>query len=146
MGLLSGGKVNLPGLGFGMGDVVLLELLKARAKTPKVDNNIDVYCLVENEELRPETLQVVQMMRDAGLSVEYPFTALKPEKQFKRALELGADHSIAIETGPASERQVRIKNLHSREEQKTTAAEAVRRLADRAQSTVFNPTVLPPTR
>ena len=27
--LISGGKVNLPALGFGMGDVVLLELLKS---------------------------------------------------------------------------------------------------------------------
>src|SRR5204862_1838419 len=32
--LISGGKVNLPALGFGMGDVVLLELLKARGLLP----------------------------------------------------------------------------------------------------------------
>ena len=35
--LISGGKVNLPALGFGMGDVVLLELLKARGLLPKFD-------------------------------------------------------------------------------------------------------------
>ena len=34
--LISGGKVDLPALGFGMGDVVLLELLKARALLPQV--------------------------------------------------------------------------------------------------------------
>jgi len=32
--LISGGKVNLPALGFGMGDVVLLEILKARGLLP----------------------------------------------------------------------------------------------------------------
>jgi len=32
--LISGGKVDLPALGFGMGDVVLLELLKARGLLP----------------------------------------------------------------------------------------------------------------
>ena len=32
--LLSGGKVDLPAMGFGMGDVVLTELLKARGLVP----------------------------------------------------------------------------------------------------------------
>ena len=35
--LISGDKVNLPALGFGMGDVVLLELLKARSLLPPFD-------------------------------------------------------------------------------------------------------------
>ena len=34
--LISGGRVDLPALGFGMGDVVLLELLKARGLLPKI--------------------------------------------------------------------------------------------------------------
>ena len=33
--LISGDKVDLPALGFGMGDVVLLELLKSRGLLPK---------------------------------------------------------------------------------------------------------------
>src|SRR5206468_1347019 len=33
--LISGGKVDLPGLGFGMGDVVLCELLRERGLLPK---------------------------------------------------------------------------------------------------------------
>ena len=39
--LISGGKVDLPALGFGMGDVVLLELLKARGLLPKFDAAIE---------------------------------------------------------------------------------------------------------
>src|SRR6185503_12328831 len=35
--LISGGKVDLPALGFGMGDVVLLELLKSRQLLPSFD-------------------------------------------------------------------------------------------------------------
>src|SRR4029453_14049144 len=38
--LLSGGKVDLPSLGFGMGDVVLLELLKARKLLPSFDARV----------------------------------------------------------------------------------------------------------
>ncbi len=50
--LISGGKVNLPALGFGMGDVVLLEILKARGLLPKFDANVDVFILIEDETLR----------------------------------------------------------------------------------------------
>ena len=49
--LISGGKVDLPALGFGMGDVVLLELLKARALLPKFDAALDAFCLIEDETL-----------------------------------------------------------------------------------------------
>src|SRR6266436_4419374 len=54
--LISGGKVDLPALGFGFGDVVLLELLKARALLPKFDAAIDVFVLIEDETLRPQSL------------------------------------------------------------------------------------------
>src|SRR5205814_5789003 len=50
--LLSGGKVDLPSLGFGMGDVVLLELLKARRLLPQFDPFVDAFCLIEDETLR----------------------------------------------------------------------------------------------
>jgi len=86
--LLSGGKVDLPALGFGMGDVVLLELLKARGLLPKFDSSTDVFVLIEDEALRPQSLKLVQELRAAGYAVEYPLTAVKPDKQFKRAQEL----------------------------------------------------------
>src|SRR5579862_3727451 len=68
--LLSNGKVNLPALGFGMGDVVLLELLKARGLLPKFDTNVDVFVLVEDEGLRSQSLRLVQELRVAGFAVE----------------------------------------------------------------------------
>ena len=72
--LISGGKVNLPALGFGMGDVVLLELLKARGLLPKFDANVDVFILIEDENLRAHSLKLVQDLRTAGYAVEYSLT------------------------------------------------------------------------
>jgi histidyl-tRNA synthetase len=40
--LISGGRVDLPGLGFGMGDVVLSELLRARKLFPAFEPRVDV--------------------------------------------------------------------------------------------------------
>ena len=46
--LISGGKVDLPALGFGMGDVVLIELLRSRGLLPKFDAPMDVFVLIED--------------------------------------------------------------------------------------------------
>jgi histidyl-tRNA synthetase len=86
--LISGGKVNLPALGFGMGDVVLLEILKSRGLLPKFDATTDVFVLIEDETLRAPSLKLIQDLRAAGFAVEYPLTPAKPDKQFKRAQEL----------------------------------------------------------
>jgi histidyl-tRNA synthetase len=110
--LVSGGKVNLPALGFGMGDVVLLELLKSRGLLPKFDANVEVFILIEDENLRRLSLKLVQDLRTAGYAVEYPLTTAKPDKQFKRAQELKATYTAKFE----SDSYVRIRNLKSREE------------------------------
>jgi len=110
--LISGGKVNLPALGFGMGDVVLLEILKARGLLPKFDANVDVFVLIEDETLRAPSLKLIQELRAAGFAVEYPLTPAKPDKQFKRAQELKAAFTAKVE----SESYVRIRNLKSRDE------------------------------
>jgi histidyl-tRNA synthetase len=110
--LISGGKVNLPALGFGMGDVVLLEILKARGLLPKFDANVDVFVLIEDEALRAPSLKLIQELRTAGFAVEYPLTPAKTDKQFKRAQELKAAFTAKVE----SESYVRIRNLKSRDE------------------------------
>jgi histidyl-tRNA synthetase len=114
--LISGGKVDLPALGFGMGDVVLLELLKARGLLPKFDAGIDAWCLIEDEALRPQSLQLVQRLRQAGQSVDYALSPAKSDKQFKRALELKARHTFKVERGPGGELVVKQKDLSTREE------------------------------
>jgi histidyl-tRNA synthetase len=110
--LVSGGKVNLPALGFGMGDVVLLELLKSRGLLPKFDANVDVFILIEDENLRPLSLKLVQDLRTAGYAVEYSLTTAKSDKQFKRAQELKATCTAKFE----SDSYVRVRNLKSRKE------------------------------
>jgi histidyl-tRNA synthetase len=110
--LISGGKVDLPALGFGMGDVVLLELLKERGLLPKFDSPMDVYVLIEDEALRPNSLKLIHDLRAAGYAVEYPLTPAKPDKQFKRAQELKVARTARLE----NDAYVRIRNLKTREE------------------------------
>jgi histidyl-tRNA synthetase len=114
--LISGGKVDLPALGFGMGDVVLLELLKARGLLPPFDSQIEAYCLIEDETLREESLDLVQSLREHGFAVEYPLTPAKSDKQFKRAMELKARFTVKLAAGPQGALELKLKNLSTREE------------------------------
>ncbi len=117
--LMSGGKVDLPALGFGMGDVVLLELLRARKLLPAFDSGLDVFILIEDEKFRPASLKLVQDLRSAGAAVEYSLMPAKPDKQFKRAQELKASFTAKMENHST----VRVRNLKSREEQVLAPAE-----------------------
>jgi histidyl-tRNA synthetase len=123
--LISGGKVDLPALGFGMGDVVLFELLKARGLLPKFDGGIDVFCLIEDEELRSDSLKLIHDLRMHGLSVEYSLTKAKSDKQFKRAQELKAVRTVRMERNSTGELTVKLKDLKSREERTISLTEVV---------------------
>jgi histidyl-tRNA synthetase len=122
--LLSGGKVDLPALGFGMGDVVLFELLKARGRLPSLTPAIEVFCLVEDETLRADSLALIQDLRLAGLAVDSSLTPAKSDKQFRRAQELRAACTVKLERKETGGLAARIKNLKTREEQIVPPQEA----------------------
>ena len=63
---------------------------------------MDVYVLIEDESLRPQSLKLVQDLRAAGYAVEYPLTPAKPDKQFKRAQELKV--ALTVQTGKRRQR------------------------------------------
>ena len=122
--LISGGRVDLPALGFGMGDVVLLELLKERRLLPQFDSHMDIFVLIEDEALRTQSLRFVHDLRGAGYAVEYSLTPTKPDKQFKRAQELKVSHTARLD----NDAYVRIRNLKTRQEIVTGVAGAANHL------------------
>ncbi|MGA2555310.1 MAG: ATP phosphoribosyltransferase regulatory subunit [Verrucomicrobiota bacterium] len=115
--LISAGKVDLPALGFGMGDVVLLELLKTRGLLPKFDAPIEFFYAIEDESLREDSLRRVQHWRDQGRAVDYPMTPAKPDKQFKRAQELNARFLLKLERAPDGKFTEKRKNLATHQEE-----------------------------
>jgi histidyl-tRNA synthetase len=120
LSLMSDGKVDLPALGFGMGDVVLANLIDdtpaAKAAMDawlKEQHACDIYVVIAKEERRPEALALVQRLRDSGQRVDFPLTAAKVGKQFQTAEQLGATRAVLVgDEWP----QVKIKILATREE------------------------------
>jgi histidyl-tRNA synthetase len=121
---VSQGAVNLPALGFGMGDVVLAELLKSRGLVPSFAGRVAAVVMIEDESLRGESLRLVQTLREAGHAVDYSLTPAKSDKQFKRALDLGALNTVRLERTVDGGRTARVKNLGTRTES-VVAVEAV---------------------
>jgi histidyl-tRNA synthetase len=133
LGLMSDGKVNLPALGFGMGDVVLANLIAdipaaaAQRETWLArERACDLYVVVAKEELRAEALALVQQLREAGHRVEFALTSAKVGKQFQTAETLGARRAVLVgDEWP----QVKVKTLATREEILVAAAELPAALA-----------------
>ena len=126
---MSDGKVDLPALGFGMGDVVLANLINdTPAAKAQLDawlareRAADVYVVIAKEERRAEALGLVQRLREAGHRTDFPLTAAKVGKQFQTAEQLGARLTVLIgDEWP----QVKVKTLATREEVLVDAGEVL---------------------
>jgi histidyl-tRNA synthetase len=81
---------------------------------------VDVFVLIEDESLRAPSLQLVQALRNAGFAVDFPLTAAKSDKQFKRAQELRATWTARMENAA----HVRLRHLGARREMTVPANEA----------------------
>jgi histidyl-tRNA synthetase len=127
------GGADLPALGFGMGDVVLANLIDetpaARARMDAWlarERPADLYVVIAKEDRRTDALALVQRLRDAGHRTEFPLAAAKVGKQFQTAEQLGATRAILVgDEWP----QVKIKTLASREEILIPVEEVTMRLA-----------------
>jgi histidyl-tRNA synthetase len=66
---------------------------------------------------------MVQQLRDAGRAVDFSLTPAKSDKQFKRALELGARHTVRLERGADGSPLAKLKDLKTREERAVSPSE-----------------------
>lgn len=107
--LQSLGGVDLPALGFGMGDVVLGELVRARKLMPAfgADGAADVYVVGgPGAAGRPfgEALRLVRALREAGFSTDYALNAERyasqaPRNQLESAKKAGARAAVFFDEG-----------------------------------------------
>ena len=94
--LQSLGKVDLPALGFGMGDVVLGELLRDRGLMPSVAAQLDFWVAGEDEQLLGDVMRVATSLRQRGRSVEYALRPQSMSRQLKTAASAGARQVVLL--------------------------------------------------
>ena len=90
------GGADLPALGFGMGDVVLGELLKARGKLPSTAPALDYWVAYEDPASLAKAMQIATALRQSAKSVEYSLHHVQLGKQLKSASSAGAARAIIL--------------------------------------------------
>ena len=88
--------VDLPALGFGMGDVVLGELLKARGKLPAHAAALDYWVAFEDSAHQTQAMRVATALRRSGSSVEYALRPAPLGKQLDAARKAGALAAVIL--------------------------------------------------
>jgi len=129
-GLLAAlGGVDLPALGFGMGDVVLAELLRDRGLVPTDVSSIDVFLAAVTEEDLPFVLSLAHEVRDAGLRAEYALGVQAVGKQLKLADARNARFAVVIGPDDRARGEVMLKDLAGKGQEAVPRAGVVERLS-----------------
>jgi histidyl-tRNA synthetase len=90
------GGANLPAVGFGMGDVVLAELLAERGLLTDWKPSVDYFIVTVGDEPRPLRLRIATRLRAAGHSVAYALRDQSVKQQFKEAGARGARRTLVL--------------------------------------------------
>jgi histidyl-tRNA synthetase len=103
------GDVDLPALGFGMGDVVLGEILRKKPAEEDEDRGLNFYVAIAEEQYRPQAMALVQKLRDHQDRTDYPIKPIKLGKQLEAATERMASFICIV--GPESaEGKIQLRN------------------------------------
>jgi histidyl-tRNA synthetase len=136
--LKSLGGVDLPALGFGMGDVVLADLLKDRGLAPTHRATIDVFLAAVTDDDVPHVLGMAHELRDAGLRVEFSLGAQAIGKQLKLADARNARWAVVVGPDDRARGEVMVKELKAKEQRSVRreelAAELIEGLAPKVQA------------
>ena len=111
------GGVDLPAAGFGMGDVVLGELLKERGLVPQPAHALDAWVAAVTPEDQVHVLALAHELRDAGFRVGYSFHAAGIGRQLKDADARRARIAIIVGPDDRARGEVQLKDLAAKTQQ-----------------------------
>jgi histidyl-tRNA synthetase len=105
------GGVDLPALGFGMGDVVLTELLRARDLLPAAELGTEYWVAADDESLLPDVMTVAGRLRAKSRSVEYALKSQSLARQLKTASTAGVKNVVLLRRDDYANGNVTLKTL-----------------------------------
>jgi histidyl-tRNA synthetase len=107
------GGVDLPALGFGMGDVVLSELLKEKGLVPDQISGVDVFLAFIGQDDLPHVLSLAHQLRAAGIRAEYMMSPQVIGKQLKLADARNAALAVVIGPDERAREELVLRDLRS---------------------------------
>jgi histidyl-tRNA synthetase len=117
------GGVDLPCVGFGMGDVVLSELLAEKDGPPRAEPAVTVFVATVGEGDRPAALALAHALRDRGVRVEFALKRQALGKQLELAAARGARAAVVLGPDERAAGQAVVRSLESGTERRVPLAQ-----------------------
>uniref|UniRef100_UPI00262C5AE6 ATP phosphoribosyltransferase regulatory subunit n=1 Tax=uncultured Fibrobacter sp. TaxID=261512 RepID=UPI00262C5AE6 len=116
------GGERIPGVGFGMGDVVLADLLAEHKLLPSPKQSVDFYIASFTNDMK-KVFETAQVFRSASsskeggkpFSVAHPLAAMKMGKQLDQANYQGAKIVVYVDGSKAAEGEFEYKDMRTGE-------------------------------
>jgi histidyl-tRNA synthetase len=112
------GGPDIPAVGFGMGDVVLSELLKDKGLMPEAPGRLTAIVVPVGNEMAAAARTVTTRLRRAGISSETPYKPAGVGKDLKAANQAGAQFAVIVGPDEWSVGDVNLKDLRSGDQQR----------------------------
>ncbi|WP_409466787.1 histidine--tRNA ligase [Amycolatopsis sp. GA6-003] len=116
-------KEQISGIGFGMGDVTLMDFLDTHGLTPRPRSEVDVTVIPVTEELADPARDVATALRKAGLRTSTPLELRKLGKELTRADKAGAVAVVIVGEEDWAAGRVTVRSLATREQQQVAVAD-----------------------
>ncbi len=108
--------IDVPACGFGMGDVVLGQILASKGLFPPYRKRIDYYLVRVSEKELPLLLRVARSLRRSGYAVEFSYNSSSLKKQMARASRFGAKKALIFGEDEIAKSKLVEKDLATGEE------------------------------
>lgn len=111
------GGEKCPGVGYGMGDVVLGLFLKKLGKLPEAKAEVEYYVAPVNEAVTAKAIEIADRLRKKA-NVEIDILGKSLKKQFEYADSIGANKIVIVGEKDLKEGKVTIRDMKLRKEEK----------------------------
>ncbi len=119
------GSVDLPAVGFGMGDVVLSEIIRSRLEPATLARRLEVFLVAVTGADAPSVWSLAHRLRDTGVSVEFSLRSQSIAKQLKLAAARHARHALILGPDERAAHEVLVRHLDTGEETRVATDEVV---------------------
>jgi histidyl-tRNA synthetase len=107
---------QIPGVGFGMGDVTIKDFLEVRGKLPAYHPKTNVYIAVASSDMAEVAYDLAVMLRNENLAVAVDFGDKKLSDQIKAASKHKVPYLIVVGPDEKKSGRFNVKNLITGEE------------------------------
>lgn len=104
------GVEGIPTIGFGMGDMVLMEFLSGHGLVPETRVATEVTVIPIGETL-PAAQNIAAELREMGVNTSLDITARKTDKMLKSAIKSGVPYVLFVGEQEVESEQYKLKNL-----------------------------------